>query len=71
MIYREEGWKAEVELVSQKSDEKGVEMTFRVIKTLTRPLHIIPEAIPKDGTVFTVWKSHNAGAYDGWYVGDY
>ena len=70
MIYREDGWKAEVELLSTERDDKGVSMTFRIIQTLMLPRFINPEAIPKNGEVFTAWKSHNAGAY-GWSVDDY
>ena len=70
MIYREGGWKAEVEVLASERDEMGIKMKFRVIQTLLFPYFISPEALPKDGEIFTAWKSHNAGAY-GWSVGDF
>jgi len=60
--------KPEVELVAAECDEKGVKMTFRIIETLLRPLSIDPEAIPKDGDLFTAYKSHNAVSIAGWSV---
>lgn len=71
MIYRESGWIAEIELLSEEQDEKGVKMTFRIKKTLLLPGWLNPEAIPKDGETFTAWKSHNSGGYAGWNVSDY
>lgn len=71
MIYKKSGWKAEVELLSEERDEKGVRMTFRIIKTLLLPDWLNPEVIPKDGEIFTAWKSHNSGGYAGWSVSDY
>lgn len=71
MLYRESGWKAEVEVLSTERDEKGVTMQFRVIQTLMLPAFINPEAIPKDGEIFTAYKSHDAGGYAGWSVSDF
>lgn len=70
MIYRESGWIAKVEVISTESDEKGAETTLRVIETIQMPQYIKPEAVPKPDTVFTVWKSHNAGAYGGWHLSE-
>jgi hypothetical protein len=70
MIFSDSGWKAEVELIEREDGEKGVKYTLRVIQTILRPEYINPEAIPKDGEIFTAWKSHNSTYSGGWRMGD-
>lgn len=71
MVYRESGWTAEVELLSEERDEKGIKMTFRIVQTLLLPDWLNPDATPKDGEIFAAWKSHDSGGYAGWNVSDY
>ena len=75
MIYREEGWVAEVKVISKepkKSGEtEGEEITLSVIKTLRESHLINKEALPQDGTTFSVWAAKGARVYCGWSLSDY
>jgi hypothetical protein len=69
MIYREEDWVVDVEIISQVPEiignADGVKTTLRVTKTIQESLYIKKEALPADGEVFSVWVSNNAGGYGG------
>ena len=75
MIYREEGWVAEVELISKEPETQGntegEKTTLKVIKTLRESSFIKREAFPADGATFSVWASKNAGGIRGWYLDEY
>ena len=51
MIYREDDWKAEVEILEDNSDEKFSRYKLKVIKTLRASNLYKPT---KDGTIFCV-----------------
>jgi hypothetical protein len=75
MIYHEEGWVAEVEVVSREpkkmGETEGEEVTLKVIKTLRESPIIKKECLPQDGAVFSVWSQEkNGGAY-GWALTEY
>lgn len=70
MIYREEGCIVAVDIVEQKSDEKGESFTLKVTETIRPAPNIKPEYQLKVGDVFTVWRAHDAGAYAGWYLSE-
>ena len=69
MIYSENGYKAEVEIIEIKRGENGESVTFRVIQTLLRGTSD-PETLPKDGDIFTAYKSHAAESVAGWRLDD-
>ena len=79
MIYREDGWLAEVEVISQvpKSEPaangvtEGVETTLKVIKTLANNGLIKDECLIKDGEIFTVWVADKYKHYAGWSLSNY
>lgn len=50
-IYREDGWKAEVEVLKDESDDKWYRYTLKVIRTI-RPSQIYKPT--PDGEVFSV-----------------
>lgn len=54
MIYREDGWKAEVEVLEDRSDAEWMRYTLKVTRTLRdSPLY----DSPPDGDIFWVdWK---------------
>ena len=68
MIYREDGWKAEVEVVADNSDAEWTRYTLKVVKTLRdSPLY----KSPPDGDVFSVDALKNSGAYAGmWHLSE-
>jgi len=66
MIYREEGWVAEVELVSTEQEGAGEKKTLKVIRTIQESTYIKKEAFPKDGDVFSVWAAHGFEHYANW-----
>jgi hypothetical protein len=71
MVYREDGWVAEVEVVSKEPETQGfgtegVRTTLKVIKTIQESAYIKREAFPADGEVFSVWRSNSAGMNGGW-----
>ena len=66
-VYSESGWKADVELLDEKTGAHGTTYTMRVIKTHMRP-DLDPEAIPKDGEIFTAFRSHGT-KIQGWTLG--
>ena len=65
-VYHEDGWVAEVEIVSDTSDAKWDRKTLRVVRTL-RNNSILKT--PPDGKVFDVEKRKNVGGFPGlWYL---
>ena len=79
MIYREDGWIARVEVISQEPTESapaqpngGVKTTLKVIEHIRPAAFVSMEDLPKVGETFTVWKSNNNGGYPGgWHLGEY
>ena len=61
-IYKEEGWEAEVEILSDTSTEATLEYSFKVIKTL-RESHVFTS--PEDGAVIDVMQRTDSGAWGG------
>ena len=63
-IYREDGWKAEVEVLKDDSDEKFKRYTLKVLRTLRdSPLC----KTPPDGEVFNVMQTKGC-AYGGMWT---
>lgn len=50
-VYREDDWKAEVEILKDESDEKWDRYTLKVLRTLRESKMYSPV---HDGTIFTV-----------------
>ena len=71
MIYREDGWVAEVEVLSKEQENGGCKTILKVIKTIRESPYIKLEALPKDGEIFSVWKADGAGFYGGWTLDAY
>jgi hypothetical protein len=66
MVYREDGWVAEVEVVSVVQEGAGEKKTLKCIKTMQESGYIKPEAYAKDGEVFSVWAARGFEHYAGW-----
>jgi len=75
MIYREEDFVLEVELVSREpkkyGNADGEEFTLKILKILRESNFIKKEALGKVDDVFTVWRSNTAGGYCSWYLTEY
>ena len=79
MIFREDGWVAEVEVISQvpKSTPavggvtEGVETTLKVIKIIQESPLVKADALPKVGEEFTVWVADKYKHYAGWSLSAY
>jgi len=65
-IYSEDGWKAEVEILEDNSDNEWSRYTLKVIRTLFESRFW---KSPPDGQVFSVDQRKNAGAWGGmWHL---
>jgi len=71
MIFREEGWVAEVEVVSTDEHDDVKRKTLKVIRTLSNSGFIKLEALPKDGEVFIVSVRTGFESYAGWTLRAY
>jgi hypothetical protein len=75
MLYIEDGWYAEVEVISKEphmeGKTEGVKTTLKVIRTLQESPYIKPEYHAKDGEIFSVWAAKGAGAYAGWTLTEF
>jgi len=67
-VYSENGWKAEVEIISDETGAHGTTYTMRILETHMRPEHLDPEALPQPGDIFTAFRSH-ATKIQGWTLG--
>ena len=65
MIYREDDWKAEVEVIEDKSDDQVYCYKLKVIRTL-RSSNIFNHT--PDGTLFDCSQQRDAGAYSGMWI---
>jgi len=63
VCYSEMGEIYEVEVIEHKQDDEGESYTLKHIGTIRNSGRVKPMA---DGTVFTVWRAHDAGGYAGW-----
>lgn len=62
MIYREDDWKAEVEVLKNMSDDKYEKHELRVIKTIRKSRMY---KTPEDGHIFEVMHLKGSGYYCG------
>lgn len=68
MIYREDDWKAKVEVLEDNSDDKWMKYKLKVIKTI-RSSRIYKT--PKDGHIFEIVHLKDAGWYGGrWHLSE-
>jgi len=73
MIYREDGFVAEVELLEKKPEARGKTegsvYTMKVVKVHRVPAHT--GVTPTTGAVFTVWAANDSPAHHPvWSLGD-
>ena len=70
MVYREDGLVVEVEVLSKEREKNGWKTTLKVIKTIRASPYIKPEALPKDGEIFSVWKADGPEYYGGFFLSE-
>ena len=65
-VFYENGWRAEVELVSTEEEDGGVKRTLKVLRTISESSYVDPAAHPKEGETFLVWVKKGFEHYAGW-----
>ncbi len=66
-LYREDGWKAEVEVVKDESTDDWHRFTLKVMRSLEKSLLF---RTPPDGTVFSVDQKKNVAFGGMWTLTD-
>jgi len=65
MFYREDGFVAKVEVIATEKEGAGHKTSLKIIKVIETGIYK-PEALPKEGEIFSVWAADGFEHYAGW-----